>query len=76
MEMMNTISKCLNIPKDKGLMPSSILRFILKEKLKSKTKLKTLKQSYEEMKRLLGVVKTYRFASGNTKRKLKRIAKE
>jgi len=55
MEMKNTVSKCLNIPKDKGLMPSSILRFILKEKLKSKTKLKTLKQSYEEMMRLIRI---------------------
>jgi len=55
MEMMNTVSTCLNIPKDKGLMPSSILRFILKEKLKSKTKLKTLKQSYKEMKMLLRI---------------------
>lgn len=52
-EMKQVISERLNVPLDKGLMPSSVLRYLIKEKLKSIKKLTAIRPKFKTMKELL-----------------------
>ncbi len=52
-EMKHEISDKLNVPIEKGLMPSSMLRYLIKEKLKSIKKLTAIRPTFKTMKELL-----------------------
>lgn len=49
------ISDNLNVPLEKGLMPSSIFRYLLKEKLRSPKKRTVLKKNFENLKALFKI---------------------
>jgi hypothetical protein len=49
------ISNNLNVPLEKGLMPSSIFRYLLKEKLRSPKRRSALKKNFENLKALFKI---------------------